>query len=93
MKKLRLDLDSLEVDTFGVLPEAMDDSRGTVDARLTGFRGSACGDCGDDNPELGDTGGGGDTGGDPYATERYSECAPVVESMMEWYTCGYQETC
>jgi hypothetical protein len=92
MKKLRLDLESLAVDTFGVLPEGSERLRGTVDGRITGFRGSACGDCGGDDPHVGDTGGD-DTGGGYYGTERYSECAPVVESMMEWYTCGYQETC
>jgi len=93
MKKLRLDLDALMVDTFGVLPEGAESLQGTVDGRMTGFRGSACGDCGGDDPDLGGTDGGSDTGGGSYATERYSECAPVVESMMDWYTCGYQQTC
>lgn len=78
-KKLRLEVEALEVETFGVLPEGADAIRGTVEGQLTGFRGSACTDCGGGGfePDTGDTGGGG----------------PVVESMMEYNTCGAQFSC
>ena len=78
-KKLRLDVEALEVETFGVLPEGADAVRGTVEGQATGFRGSACTDCGCGggfDPDTGDTG----TGG-------------PAETMMEYNTCGAQFSC
>jgi len=43
-QKLRLNLEALEVETFGVLSEAAELARGTVKARVTGW-GSDCSDC------------------------------------------------
>ena len=82
-KKLRLDLDALTVETFGVLPTRLMDGRGTVDGRLTGFRGSACTDCGECGGGGFDPDTGTDTGGEPGP----------VETMMEYNTCGGQFSC
>ena len=81
IKKLRLDLDALAVESFEVFSPA--EGRGTVKGRATGLRGSACTDCGE-------CGGGGfdpDTGG---GTE--TDPGPV-ESMMDYSTCGGQFSC
>src|ERR1044071_2013821 len=76
-QKLRLNLEALNVETFGVLPEAAEFARGTVEAR-TGFWGSACTDC-----ALG-------CGAFADSVACPTDPAPT---MMDWSTCGQQLSC